>query len=129
AVNLSAQKIENGALSVNMSSNDGSYSVASRGGQTIFTSRTGVQLDHVWTRSTDYPRHEVSESKFSDELGSGRSVTLKNAGLADKPDLIATIQVYENAPYATLRLEVENHAKKTFELAAARALDAPGECV
>ena len=127
AVNLSAQKIENGALSVNMSSNDGSYSVASRGGQTIFTSRTGVQLDHQWTRSTDYPRHEVSESKFSDELGSGRLITLKNSGLADKPDLIEMIQVYENAPYATLQLQVENHAKKTFELESARAIDAIGD--
>ena len=127
AVNLSAQKIENGALSVNMSSNDGSYSVASRGGQTIFTSRTGVQLDHQWTRSTDYPRHEVSESKFSDELGSGRLITLKNSGLADKPDLIEMIQVYENAPYATLQLQVENHAKKTFELESARAIDAMGD--
>ena len=127
AVNLSAQKTENGALSVNMSSNDGSYSVASRGGQTIFTSRTGVQLDHQWTRSTDYPRHEVSESKFSDELGSGRLITLKNSGLADKPDLIEMIQVYENAPYATLQLQVENHAKKTFELESARAIDAMGD--
>src|ERR1700722_18011723 len=128
-VNVSAQKVENGALTVSVNDKDGTYSVATRGGQPILTSHTGGQLDHAWTRSTDYPRHEVSESKFSDELGSGRSITLKNSGLADKPDLIATICVYENAPYATLQLQVENYAKKTFELESARAIDATGDAV
>ena len=127
AINTSAQKVENGSLTVSVSSKDGTYSVATRGGQPIVTSRTGVEFDHVWTRSTDYPRHGVSESKFSDELGSGRSITLKNSGTPDKPDLIETIQVYENAPYATFQLQVENHAKKTFELESARAIDATGD--
>jgi alpha-galactosidase len=127
AADASAQKIENSALTVSVNSKDGTYSVATRGGQPIFTSRTGMQLDHVWMRSTDYPHHEVSESKFSDELGSGRSIALRNSGLADKPDLIETIQVYENAPYATLQLQIENRAKKTFDLESARAIDATGD--
>jgi alpha-galactosidase len=121
---VSAQKAENSALTVSVNSKDGSYSVAKRDGQPIFTSRTGVQLDHQWTRSTDYPRHEVSESKFSDELGSGHSITLKNAGLADKPDLIETIHVYDAAPYATLQLQIGNPTKKTFMLESARVIDA-----
>src|SRR5579871_6565380 len=127
AANVSAQKAENSALTVTINSKDGSYSVATRGGQPIFTSRTGVQLDHQWTRSTDYPRHEVSESKFSDELGSGHSITLKNSGLADKPELIEVVQVYDGAPYVTLQLRIENATKKTFTLESMRAINATGD--
>ncbi|MBV8515364.1 MAG: hypothetical protein JO260_08695, partial [Acidobacteria bacterium] len=66
ATNVSAQKVENRALTISVNSQDGSYSVGTRGGQTNFTSRTAVQLEHQWTHSSDYPRHEISESKFSD---------------------------------------------------------------
>ena len=124
---ISAQKTENSALTVSVNSKDGTYQVATRGGQPILTSRTGVELDHQWMWSTDYPRHEATELKFSDELGSGRSVTLKNSGLPDKPDLIETIQVYENAPYATVQLQIGNSTKKSLELESARVIDATGD--
>jgi alpha-galactosidase len=127
AASVSAQKAENNALTVSVNSKDGTYQVATRGSKPIFTSRTGMQLDHQWTRSTDYPRHEVTESKFSDELGSGRSITLKNSGLTDKPELIETIQVYDSAPYATVQLQIGNATQKSFELESARVIDATGD--
>ncbi len=127
AANVSAQQAENAALTVRVNSKDGTYQVAMRGGQPIFTSRTGVQLDHQWIRSTDYPHHEVAESKFSDELGSGRSITLQNSGLPDKPEFAETIQVYDNAPYATLQLQIGNTTRKAFTLQSARVIDAMGD--
>jgi alpha-galactosidase len=127
AANAPAQKAENSALTVSVNSKDGTYQIATRGGQPIFTSRTGVELDHVWMRSTDYARHEVSESKFSDDLGTGHSISLKNSGSPDKPDLIATIQVYDNAPYATLQLQIANGTKKSFNLNCARVIEATGD--
>jgi len=126
AAGISAQKAENSTLTVSVNSKDGTYQVGTRGGQPIFASRTGVQLDHQWTRSTDYPRHEVTEAKFSDELGPGRSITLQNSGLPDKPDLIETIQVYDGAPYATLQLQIVNNTGKSFSLESARVIDATG---
>lgn len=127
--NVLAQKAENSALTISVNPKDGTYSVATRGGQPIFTSGTGMQIGHQWTRSSEYPHHEVTESKFNDELGSGRSIVLKNTGLADKPDLVITIQVYDGAPYATVQLQINNPTKKEFELESARVIDATGDAL
>ncbi len=97
------QQLENDTLSTSVNAKDGTYQLAVRGGQPIFTSRVAAQVDHQWLRSTDYPRHTVSESKFTDDLGSGHTITVTNSGLRDKADLILEIQLYDQAPYAACR--------------------------
>src|SRR5271157_2622505 len=66
-----AQQWGNDTLSVNINAKDGTYQLAARGGQAIFTSRAAAQVNHDWLRSNDYPVHMVSESRFVDALGSG----------------------------------------------------------
>ena len=122
-----AQQLANDTLAVNANAKDGTYQLAVRGGQPIFTSRTGAQIDHAWLRSSDYAHHETSESKFTDDLGSGRTVTVTNSGLPGKPDLILVIQLYDQAPYATVQVNIQNTTGKTLTVQSVRAAEFVGD--
>lgn len=122
-----AQQLTNDKLSLTVNAKDGTYQLAVRGGQPIFTSGVAAQVDHQWLRSTEYPRHQVSESTFSDDLGSGRSITVTNSGLAGKADLIYVVQLYDKSPYGTLQVTVRNTTGKEVAVQAIRGVEALGE--
>lgn len=77
-----SQQLTNDKLSLTVNEQDGFYELAVRDGQPIFTSRVAAQINHEWLHSNDYPRHHASESSFTDELGSGRAVSVTFTGLA-----------------------------------------------
>ncbi len=122
-----AQQLTNDKLSLGVNAKEGTYQLAVRGGQPIFTSRVAAQVDHGWLRSTDYPRHQASESTFGDELGSGRAITVTNSGLPGKADLIYIVQLYDQNPYATLQVTVRNSTEKEVTVQAIRGMEAVGE--
>jgi alpha-galactosidase len=122
-----AQQLTNDNLSLTVNAKDGAYLLAVRGGQPIFTSGVAAQVNHQWLRSTDYPRHQVSESTFSDELGSGRAITVTNSGLQGKADLIYAVQLYDQSPYGTLQVTVRNSTEKEVTVQAIRGVEALGE--
>ena len=97
-----AQQLTNDKLSLTVSPPDGSYQLASRNGPPIFTSRVGALVNHQWLRSSEYPRHQSSESTFSDELGSGRAITVTFTGRDGTPDLLYTVQLYAQLPCSTV---------------------------
>ena len=122
-----AQQLTNDKLSLTVNAKDGAYQLAVRGGQPIFTSGVAAQVNHQWLRSADYPRHQVSESPFSDELGAGRAITVTNSGLPGKADLIYVVQLYEQSSYATLQVRVRNSTDKEVTVQAIRGVEALGE--
>jgi len=122
-----AQQLSNDKLLLTVNAKDGTYQLAVRGGQRIFTSGVAAEVNHQWLRSTDYPRHQVSESTFSDELGSGRAITVTNSGLPGKADLIYAVQLYDQNPYATLQVTVRNSTEKEVTVQAIRGIEALGE--
>jgi alpha-galactosidase len=122
-----AQQFANDRVSLSVNAKDGTYQLALRGGQPIFTSRAAAEINHGWLRSTDYPRHVVSESRFTDDLGAGRTIAVTNSGLPGKPDLIFMIQLYDQAPYATLQVAVQNTTKEPLTLQAFRDLELVGD--
>jgi len=122
-----AQQLKNDMLSLTVNAKDGTYQLAVRGGQTIFTSRVAAQVNHQWLRSTDYPSHQATESTFSDELGSGRAITVANFGLPGKADLIYVVQLYDQSPYGTLQVTVRSSTGKEVTVQAFRAVEALGE--
>jgi alpha-galactosidase len=122
-----AQQLGNDALSLSVNAKDGTYQLAVREGQPVFTSRAAAEVNHEWLRSSDYPRHVASEAKFADELGSGRAITVTNSGLPNKADLIFVIQVYDQAPYATLQVAVQNTTKTPLTLQAFRDVELLGD--
>ena len=93
-----AQQVTNGRLtndelSLTVNAQEGSYQLFLHDGQPVLNSRVAAQVDHQWLRSSDYPRHQASESTFEDDLGSGRQVTVTCSGLDAKPDLVYVLQL------------------------------------
>ena len=86
-----------------------------------------AQVDHQWLRSSDYPRHQASESTFEDDLGSGRQVTVTCSGLDAKPDLVYVLQLYKQRPYGTVQVKVQNSAGREVTVQAIRSVEAMGE--
>ena len=119
-----AQQLTNDKLSLSINAHDGSYQLAVRDGAPVFASRVAAQIDHQWLRSSDYPRHEISESTFTDELGSGQAVSVTFTGLEGKPDLGYVIQVYGHRPYAAVQVQVRNTTSKELTVQAIRSIEA-----
>jgi alpha-galactosidase len=122
-----AQQLGNDTLSVSVNAKEGTYQLAVRGGQPIFTSHAAAQVNREWLHSSDYPRHVASETGFADDLGSGRAITVTNSGLPGKADLIFVIQLYDHTSYATLEVTVRNTTGKTLTLQAFRGLELVGD--
>jgi hypothetical protein len=129
ATPCAAQQLTNDKLSVIVNAHEGSYQLALPGGQPIFTSRVAAQVDHQWLRSSDYPRRQASESSFTDELGSGREVTVTCGGLEGKADLVYVVQFYSQRSYATVQVTVRNTTGKGVTVQAIRGMEAIGEPV
>ena len=122
-----AQQLTNDKLSLTVNSQEGSYQLSLHDGQAVLRSGVAAQVGHQWLRSSDYPRHQASESNFQDELGSGREVTVTCSGLDGKPDLVYVLQLYKQRPYGTVQVKVQNSAGKEVTVQAIRSVEALSE--
>ena len=122
-----AQQLTNDKLSLTVNSQEGSYQLSLHDGQAVLRSRVAAQVGHQWLRSSDYPRHQASESNFEDDLGSGREVTVTCSGLDGKPDLVYVLQLYKQRPYGTVQVKVQNSAGKEVTVQAIRSVEALSE--
>ena len=129
AVPCSAQQLTNGTLSVTVNPQDGSYQFGPIGSQSVLQSSIGALVDHTWLRAGSYPSHSVSESPFSDALGSGRQLTVTCSGLAGSPDLIYVLQLYTQNPYGTIQVRVRNGTGKATSVQAIRSVEATGDSI
>src|SRR5450759_1525943 len=103
AVPCPAQQLTNGTLSVTVNKQDGSYQLGSISSQSVLQANVGALVDHTWLHPASYPSHSVSESPFSDALGSGKQFTVTYTGIKDSPDLVCVIQLYTQNPYGTIQ--------------------------
>jgi hypothetical protein len=122
-----AQQLTNDTLSLTVNAQNGAYELAVRGGSPIFASSVAAQINHEWLRSNSYPHHQISESSFTDELGSGHAVSVTFTGLAGKPDLIYVAQVYDQRPYAAVQVHVRNTTDQQLAVQAIRSVEAMGD--
>jgi alpha-galactosidase len=127
AVPCPAQQLTNGALSVTVDSQNGSYQLGPVGSPSVLQAGVGELVNHTWLHPGNYPSHSVAESPFSDALGSGKQLTVTYSGLRDSPDLIYVIQLYTQNPYGTVQVRVRNGTSKATSVQAIRSVDATGE--
>ncbi len=127
AMPCAAQQLTNDRLTLTLDAQAGSYQLALRTGQPIFSSRVAAQVDHQWLHSSEYPHHQASQSTFTDDVGSGRTITATCSGLEGKVDLVYAVQVYDHRPYAAIQVTVRNTTGKKVTVQAIRSLDAIGE--
>src|SRR5215813_818590 len=121
------EQLANAELSFVVSAKGDSYKVAFSGGPTIVNALAGAEVDHHWVRSSDYPHHVTARSQFRDVLGSGGEMTVTCSGLGGEPELIYSIRVYEQEPYATIHVRVRNTTLRRLSVQALRGLEAVGE--
>jgi alpha-galactosidase len=128
ALPCAAQQLTNDELSLTVNAQDGSYQLAMHDGQPVLNAHIGAQVDQQWLHSSDYPRHHASEStSFNDELGSGREVTVTCSGLDGKADLVYVLQLYNQRPYGTVQVKVQNNTGREVTVQAIRSVEAIGE--
>jgi alpha-galactosidase len=127
AVRCPAQQLTNDTLSVAVHGQDGSYQFGPIGSQPTLQANIGALVDHTWLRAGSYPSHSVSESPFSDALGSGRQLTVTCSGLRGSPDLIYVLQLYTQNPYGAIQVRVRNGTGKATSVQAIRSVEATGD--
>ena len=129
AVPSSAQQLTNGSLSVTVNGQEASYQFGPVGSQSVLQASVGALVDHTWLHGGSYPAHSVSESPFSDALGSGRQLTVTCSGLRGSPDLIYVMQLYTQNPYGTVQVRVRNKTGKETSVQAIRSVEATGDSI
>jgi len=129
AVPCLAQQLTNSTLSVTVNRQDGSYQFGAGGSPSVLHAGVSALVDHAWLRSGSYPSHSVSESSFSDSLGSGRQLTVTYSGLHDSPDLVYVVQLYTQNPYGTVQVRVRNETHKAMSVQAIRSVEATGDSI
>jgi alpha-galactosidase len=106
---------------------DGTYEIQTGvGGRSIVHARIAAEIDHKWVKSTDYPKHEISQSSFEDTLGHGKKITVISSGLPNLPDLAYTLQIYDERSFGVIEVEVRNHRGNPATIQCLRSVDAVG---
>jgi alpha-galactosidase len=119
--------LRNSALSVGVRSRDGAYEIRAHDlKQPVLVSRVGAEVDGGWLRSTDFPRHQISESTFQDALGHAHMVMVRFSGLAGKPELVCTLRLYDDQPYGDVSVDVRNTTQSKITVQTIRDVDAIG---
>jgi len=114
-------------LSVVVQPSDGTYEIQTGSvGNSVIHARVAAEIDHKWVKSTDYPKHEISQSNFEDALGHGKKITVTSSGLSNLPDLAFTLQVYDGRAFGVIETEVQNHTGKPLTIQSVRSVEAVG---
>lgn len=114
-------------LSVAVQASDGTYEIRTGvGGHSVIHARVAAEIDHKWLKSTDYPKHEISQSNFEDTLGHGKKITVTSSGLPGVPDLAYTLQIYEGRAFGAIEAEIQNHSGRPATVQSIRSLEAVG---
>jgi alpha-galactosidase len=96
----STPSLENGRLTVTTNLRDEFYAIRAKGlAQPVIVARVGAEIDHAWVRSNEYPKQHAEDSIFNDELGSGHAIKITFSGLAEKPDLVCVLRLYDQGLY------------------------------
>lgn len=124
-----AQTLTNATLSVTVKPDEGSFQVAmqAEANRQVLSARLGAQIDGQWVRSNDYPDHRATASPFNDALGAGHQIRVTCTGMPGRPDLVYTLQVYDERPYATIQVEIQNHTGKVVTVQDLRSIEALGQ--
>jgi alpha-galactosidase len=117
-------------LSVVVHPSDGTYEIQTGfRGHSVVHSSVAAEIDHKWVKSTDYPKHEISQSTFEDALGHGRNIRVTSSGLPNLPDLTFTLQIYDGKAFGVIAAEVQNHTANSATIQSVRSVEAIGNTI
>lgn len=107
---------------------DGSYSITRPGvAAPVLRAQVSAIIDFRMLPAGAYPRHQVVQSTFVDDLGSGHMLTVTHSGLSGQPDLVCSFRVYDHQPYGSIAVDVHNTSGKNIAVQQIRAIQSVGE--
>jgi alpha-galactosidase len=117
-------------LSVVVHPSDGTYEIQTGlRGHSVVHASVAAEIDHKWVKSTDYPKHEISQSTFEDALGHGHNIRVTSSGLPNLPDLTFTLQIYDGKAFGVIAAEVQNHTATSATIQSIRSVEAIGNAI
>jgi len=119
--------LRNSHMSVTVRSSDGSYSIQATGAQhPAIQAIVAAEIDHHWIKSSDFPTHQISESKFEDALGQGHQITVTSTGMKNTPSLTYLVRLYDAKPYGDIEVKVRNETAESIDVQSIRSVQAIG---
>jgi alpha-galactosidase len=113
-------------LSVVVQASDGTYEIQRGIGHSVIHAGVAAEIDHRWIKSTDYPKHEISQSSFEDAIGRGKKISVVSSGLPNIPELAYTLQVYDGRAFGVIEAAVQNHTGRSTTIQSIRSVEAIG---
>jgi hypothetical protein len=114
-------------MSVTVRSADSSYTIQATGSQhPAIQAIVAAEIDHRWIKSSDFPTHQISESKFEDALGQGHQITVTSTGMKNTPSLTYLVRLYDAKPYGDIEVKVRNETAKSIDVQSIRSVQAIG---
>jgi alpha-galactosidase len=122
-----AGPLQNRSLKLSVGA-DGSFELQAEGlRDPVLVARVGVEVNHQWIFSSDYPKHQIAASTFHDAIGDGHQLEVSFTGLAGKPDLKYALQLYNDRPCGSVQVQVENTGRDSVNIESIRMMDVIGE--
>ena len=127
AVSAQDATLRNSHMSVTVRSSDSSYSIQAAGSQhAAIQAIVAAEIDHRWIKSSDFPTHQISESKFEDALGPGHQITVTSTGTKNTPSLTYIVRLYDAKPFGDIEVKARNETAKSFDIQSIRSVQAIG---
>jgi alpha-galactosidase len=117
-------KIENARLVIEVTAKAGTYTIRSKQNPRVWiTAAVAAQVNHRWLRSSDYPQHEIRESSFTDDSGTGSELTMTYSGLSGQPELVCSLRLRPAGAFVEIEEHVRNSTGGQFTVQSIRVLD------
>jgi alpha-galactosidase len=118
-------KIENSKLRIEVNQNSGAYKITSRDDSKIwFAAMPAAEVNHHWLHPSDYPKHSLNTSQFSDATGSGTELTVTYSGSSSQPDLIWDLRMPQAADFVEIETQVQNSTASQITVQGIRPVEA-----
>jgi alpha-galactosidase len=122
-----AAKIESAKLAIEADQKAGTYTIQSKENpRVVITAGVAARVNHRWLRASDYPRHEIQESTYTDDSGAGSQLTITYSGLSGQPDLVCSLRLRPQAAFAEVEVLVRNSSGAQVTVQSIRVLEAQG---
>ena len=113
------------ALRVAVDPATGDYSIGQLGSASDMLQATvAAKMDGHWLHARDYPKHSITESTASDDLGTAHEWTVRHSGLAGAPELLCILHSYTDRPFGDIQVHVLNSSTQTIHIGAIRPIEA-----
>jgi alpha-galactosidase len=103
----------------------GDYAIGQLGSASyVLTATVAAKVDGRWLHGRDYPKHSITESTTSDDLGIAHEWTVTHSGLASAPEILCVLHSYKDRPFGDLQVRVKNSSSQSIQVEAIRLIDA-----